>query len=31
MKTNQSKFAFLEKELIKNKKQDDMMMSMCCF
>jgi hypothetical protein len=29
MKTSQNKFAFLEKELIKIKKQDYMMMCMC--
>ena len=31
MKTSQNKFEFLEKELIKNKNQDDMMVCMCCF
>lgn len=30
MKTNQNKFAFLEKELIKFEKQDYKMMCMCC-
>ena len=31
MKTSKNKFAILEKELKKIKKQDNMMMCMCCF